>query len=398
MVAPPRGTMRFRMGRRALIWLVAAVSLVTAFLGGFELHSRAVSRMEGPGTAQAATVRDEVVAALRQSYYRPLTPAALHAGDVHDVIRALHDPYTRYLSPHAYQLVVTSEESAFVGVGLALTRAPGGLLVTGALPGLPAARSGVRSGDMILQVGSRPLGRMRYGRAVDLLQGPAGGRVTLVIRRKGVPHPVRVTLVRRAVDLPIAVTRTIRYHGRRYTYVNLPGFVKGAGARVRQIAEQATHRHRAGLILDLRGNVGGLLDEAVSVADVFQPSGVVVAIHGLHQPSHVYEADNTAVGHLPVVVLVDSSTASAAEVVAGSLQQAHRAEVVGTRSFGKGTVQALHPLEGGGALKMTVAVFQLAGGERVNRRGITPDVHVRERPGSGRDDVLAAALRVLARL
>src|SRR5947209_5515901 len=385
------------MGRRVLIWLVAAVSLVIAFLGGFELHTRTVSKMEGSGTAQAATIRDQVVAALRQSYYRPLTPAALHAGDVRDVIRALHDPYTRYLSPHAYQLVVTSEQSSYVGVGLALAGARGGLLVTGVLPGLPAAESGIRSGDVIRQVGPRVLAHIRYGRAVDLLQGPAGKRVSLVIARRGTPHPVRVTLVRQAVDLPIAITRTIRFHHRRYTYVNLPGFVRGAGARIRQIAEEATHRHMAGLILDLRGNVGGLLDEAVAVADVFQPTGVVVAIHGLHQPSHVYEADNTAVGHLPVVVLVDGSTASAAEVVAGSLQQAQRAEVVGTRSFGKGTVQAVHPLEGGGALKLTVAVFQLAGGEAVNRRGITPDVHVRETSGSGRDDVLAAALRVLAR-
>jgi carboxyl-terminal processing protease len=250
---------------------------------------------------------------------------------------------------------------------------------------------------VIRQVDGRRLGHLRYGRAVELLQGPAGRRVALVIRRKGSPRPVHVTLVRKAVDLPIAFSRAIPFRGRRYEYVNLPGFVHGAGARVRQIAEQATRTHRAGLILDLRGNVGGLLDEAVSVADVFQPSGVVVAIHGLHEPSHVYEADNTAVGDLPVVVLVDRTTASAAEVVAGSLQQARRAVVVGTRSFGKGTVQAVHPLAGGGALKLTVAVFQLAGGEPVNRRGILPDVHVRDDPGSAPDDVLAAALRVLAR-
>src|SRR3954470_6858375 len=106
MGARPGGRIHIRMGRRALIWLVAAVSLVIAFLGGFELHTRTVSRMEGPGTAQAATVRDEVVAAPRRSCSRPLSPAALHAGHVRDVIRALHGPYTRYLSPHAYQLVV----------------------------------------------------------------------------------------------------------------------------------------------------------------------------------------------------------------------------------------------------------------------------------------------------
>lgn len=384
------------MGRRALIWLVAAVSLVVAFLGGFELHSRAVSQVDGAGTAQAATIRDEVVAELRQAYYRPLTAAALRADNVRGVIRALHDPYTRYLSPHAYQLVVTSEQSSYVGVGLALTKTRGGLLVTGVLPGLPAANSGIRAGDVIRQVGRRVLARLPYARAVGLLQGPAGGGVTLLIARRGVPQPVRVSLVRRAVDLPVAVTRKVRYHGRSYQYVNLPGFVHGAGARVRQIAELASRRHRAGLILDLRGNVGGLLDEAVDVADVFQPTGVVVAIHGLHQPSHVYSADNTAVGHLPVVVLVDRSTASAAEVVAGSLQRAHRALVVGTRSFGKGTVQAVRPLQGGGALKLTVAVFSLAGGEQVNRRGIRPDVPAADLASTRLDEALEAALRVLA--
>src|SRR3954454_20413771 len=177
MAARARGRIPFRMGRRALIWFVAAVSLVIAFLGGFELHTRTVSRMEGPGTAQAATVRDEVVAALRQSYYRPLSPAALHAGDVRDVIRALHDPYTRYLSPHAYQLVVTSEQSSFVGVGLAFTHAPRGLVVTATLPGLPAAAAGLRPGDVITQIGLEPLAPLSYGNDLRLLRGPAGSRV-----------------------------------------------------------------------------------------------------------------------------------------------------------------------------------------------------------------------------
>ena len=163
------------------------------------------------------------------------------------------------------------------------------------------------------------------------------------------------------------------------------------------MAQRASSDHRAGLILDLRGNMGGLLDEAVDVADVFQGSGVVVATHGLHEPRHVYSADDRAVAHLPVAVLVDGSTASAAEVVAGALQRAHRAVVVGTRSFGKGTVQAVQPLQGGGALKLTVAVFSLAGGERVNRRGIIPDVRVVNRPSTRVDEVLRRALGVLAR-
>ncbi len=127
------------MGRRGLIWLVAVVSLLIAFFGSFELHSRGVSTVGGDGTAQAATVRDQVVRALQQSYYLPINKAVLRAHGLHGVLRALHDPYTQYLSPHAYQLVVTEEQSRFVGVGMAFTHTPGGLVVSATLPGLPAA-------------------------------------------------------------------------------------------------------------------------------------------------------------------------------------------------------------------------------------------------------------------
>jgi carboxyl-terminal processing protease len=379
------------MGRRGLIWLLAFVSLLVAFFGGFELRSRPV---EGPGAAQAATIRQQVLQALQQSYYLPLSPAALHAHGVRGVLNALHDPYTRYLSPHAYQLVVTEEESRYVGVGLAVERGLGALRVTATLPGLPAASAGIRAGDTITQIGSVSLRKVRYARAADMLQGPVGSHVTLIVHDRGAARSV--TLQRAVVDLPGVYRRNIRYQGRVYTYLRLPGIVRGVGDRVRALAEQASSKHRAGLILDLRGDGGGLLDEAVNVADVFQDSGVVVAIHGLHEPTHIYSADDQAIDNLPLVVLVDGTTASAAEVVAGSLQRAHRAIVVGTRSFGKGTVQALRPLTGGGALKLTVATFSLAGGERVNRRGIRPNVRAVDRPGTRADEVLRAALRVLA--
>jgi carboxyl-terminal processing protease len=384
------------MGRRGLIWLVAVVSLLIAFFGSFELHSRGVSTVGGgDGTAQAATVRDQVVRALQQSYYLPINKAVLRAHGLHGVLRALHDPYTQYLSPHAYQLVVTEEQSRFVGVGMAFTHVPGGLAVTATLPGLPAAAAGLRPGDLITQIGLESLAPLSYDRDVRLLRGPVGSRVSLVVRRQHQP-PRTLTLERTAVDLPNVFSRSIRYHGREYSYLRLPGFVAGVAERIREVAERASSDHRAGLILDLRGNMGGLLDEAVNVADVFQGSGVVVALHGLHEPRHVYSADDKAVADLPVAVLVDSSTASAAEVVAGALQRAHRAVVVGTRSFGKGTVQAVQPLQGGGALKLTVAVFSLAGGERVNRRGIIPDVRVVNRPFTRVDEVLRRALGVLA--
>ena len=384
------------MGRRTLIWLVAAVALLVAFFGGFELHSRTVSHVGLAPDAQAATIRDEVVTALQNSYYRPLAPNVLHARTVHGVLRALGDPYTQYLAPAAYRRLIANEHSSFSGVGLALTHAHGGLLVTITLPGMPASNGGIRAGDLIVAVGGRRLSDLGYQSAVDLLHGAPGSTVTVTVRRPGRGRPLELTLVRRAVRLPIVFDRTVRFHGRRYEYLRLPGFVTGAGDSVRRIAQHALRAHRAGLVLDLRGNVGGLLDEAVQVTRVFQDKGVVVTMQGLHEPMQIYTADDVAVSRLPMVVLVDGSTASAAEVVAGSLQRAGRAIVVGVRSFGKGTVQAVQPLERGGALKLTVAVFRLAGGTRVNQRGVMPDVSAFDRPATQVDDALMAALRALA--
>jgi carboxyl-terminal processing protease len=384
------------MGQRTQIWLAGAVGLVIAFFGGFELHSRSVSGVgDRTPEAQAATIRDEVLAALQQSYYRPLSVEALHARTVRGILRALDDPYTEYLPPSAYEDLLAREENTFTGVGLALSYAPRGLAVVAAIPGLPGSRAGIRAGDVITHIDGRPIAGLRYLRAAELLKGRAGSTVKLRLARPGRRAAV-VSVVRRRLSLPVVLNRTLRAGRNAYQYLRLPQFSTGSGEAVRELAERASRAERSGLILDLRGNVGGLLDEAVDVVRVFQGGGVVVSTHGLHEPTQVYSAGENSIRSLPLVVLVDGSTASAAEVVAGSLQRAGRATVVGVRSFGKGTVQAVRPLADGSALKLTVAVFRLAGGEPVNRRGVRPDVPAFDRPRTSTDEALVAALQVLA--
>src|SRR5205823_5807784 len=192
-----------------------------------------------------------------------------------------------------------NEQSSFSGVGLALTHARDGLLVTITLPGMPASNGGIRAGDLIVAVDDRRLSDLSYQSAVDLLHGAPGSTVTVTARRPGRSHPLKLTLVRRAVRLPIVFHRVVRYHRHEYEYLRLPGFVTGAGDSVRRIAQRALRSHRAGLVLDLRGNVGGLLDEAVQVTRVFQDNGVGVAMQGLHAPMQIYTADAVAVSRLP---------------------------------------------------------------------------------------------------
>lgn len=383
------------MGRRTQIWLVAAFALVVAFFGGFELHSRqAPTAAVLPPERPATTLRDEVLATLRESYYRPLPIETLQARSVRGVLGALGDPYTEYLPPSAYQELIAHEQNNFTGVGLALSAAPGGLAVVAALPGLPGSQAGIRAGDVITHIDDRPISGLRYRRAAKLLRGRPESAVKLRLTRPG-EQVLDVTVVRRRLSLPVVLKRTLRRAGKVYQYLRLPQFVNGSSDAVRSVSQRAAHDGRAGLILDLRGNAGGLLDEAVEVVRVFQRGGVVVSTHGLHEPTQVYSADGEPIRGLPVVVLVDGSTASAAEVVAGALQRAHRAVVVGVRSFGKGTVQAVRPLPGGSALKLTVAVFRLAGGKVVNRRGVHPDVAALDLPETSADEAIRAALQVL---
>jgi carboxyl-terminal processing protease len=384
------------MGRRTQIWLVAAFALVVAFFGGFELHSRQVAKVATPtpDTRPKVTLRDEVVAALQESYYRPLSVAAVRASTVRDVLRALEDPYTEYLPPFAYQDLVAREQNSFTGVGLALSSAPNGLAVVAALPGLPGSRAGIRAGDVITHINDRPISGLRYRNAAALLRGRPESAVKLRLRRPG-QEAMDVTLVRRRLTLPVVLKRTVRTAGNVYQYARLPQFVKGSGGAVRKLAERTARMKRGGLILDLRGSVGGLLDEAVEVVRVFQGRGVVVTTHGVNEPTQVYSAVGNPVRGLRVVVLVDGSTASAAEVVAGALQRAGRATVVGVRSFGKGTVQAVRPLADGSALKLTVAVFRLAGGVPVNGRGVSPEVRAFDLPSTPVDEAMRTALQVL---
>jgi carboxyl-terminal processing protease len=267
--------------------------------------------------------------------------------------------------------------------------------------GSPAAKAGLVSGDMIVAVGSTPLAGRPVGFSAGLIKGRAGTKVTLTVQRG--KHR-RVVIVRRAnLVVPVAASRILTYHGVKVGYVELTSFTAGSGAEVRQQVQQVLHRGARGLILDLRENGGGLLEEAVNVASIFIPNGTIVSTDGRAQPRQVYMAKGDAIAtSQPMVVLVDSGTASSAEIVTAALQQRGRAKVVGTHTYGKGVFQEIDPLPNGGALDFTVGEFftpdgeNLGGGGVKRGPGIKPDIYAYTKPTAKTDTALTVAERTVA--
>jgi carboxyl-terminal processing protease len=370
---------------------VAAVALIASFAVGFELQTQSLTEPKPP--PRPTSLRTQVLDDLEAYYYRALPRGVYHAGSVDAMLRRLGDPYTRYLPPAAYRQLRSAESGTYRGVGLALHRAQQGLLVTASIPGLPGRAAGIRPGDVITTIDGTSLASLSYQRALDLIGGRVGAQLHLKIMRTGQLDPMSLTLVGRPIKLPSVITRVVRAGGMRVCVIRLVSFPATAAARVREAAARARRSHEA-VILDLRGNPGGLLSQAVAVVRVFAGKGVVVSTRGRHEPPRDFVADGTDVGPLRMAVLINGGTASAAEAVAGALHADAGALLVGRRTYGKGTVQAVEPLANGGALKLTVAGFRLPGGIVVEGRGITPDVPVPPQAGPT-DRVLVAALHAL---
>jgi carboxyl-terminal processing protease len=219
--------------------------------------------------------------------------------------------------------------------------------------------------------------------------------VHLVVTRGG--RTLRMRIVRATIHAPAVRARLISFAGRRWGDIRLSAFSVGTAVLLRRELELLQRQHAAGFVLDLRQNPGGLLTQAVNVSSLFIDRGVVVTLQGAHQPEQVLRAIPGTATKLPLVVLVDRYTASAAEIVAAALRDHHRATVVGERTFGKALVQAVDPLDNGAALELSIAHYSTPSGEDLTGVGLAPQIRAHDDPRTPQDEGLAAALRVLAR-
>jgi carboxyl-terminal processing protease len=394
------------MSLRGLLLAAAAVLAALAiFLGGVVVggHPEAtgLTRLADPlrGILLGDSGQDlpgQVLEALRDDYYEPLDEAVLEQASVEGIIAALGDPYTEYLDPEELEALRQSYDGAYSGVGLSAERRDGEIVVVQVDPDGPAGEAGIRAGDRIVAVDGTPTAGLDLGRVVTRIRGPEGTEVRLAV--EGRDGRRELTLTRRRITLPPVASRVERAGGASIGYLRLARFTRGAGTAMRRAVEGLRERGVTGLVLDLRGDPGGLVTEAVDVAGVFLPDGTpVVVTEGRSSPRRTYRTDGRpASDELPLVVLVDRGSASSSEIVAGALRDAGRGRLVGERTFGKALVQSTRLLRDGGALKLTTAHYLTPTGFDLARRGLPPSVRAVDDPATARDEALRRAVALAA--
>jgi carboxyl-terminal processing protease len=361
-----------------------------------------------PGFARDAFVSDsdgrlyeQAVDTLERDYFRPVDRKKLLNTSLSAAVESLQDQFSHYFSPSEYTNFQLDTEGQFEGVGMTVSAVKQGLRVEQVYEGSPAAEGGLEKGDLIVSANGRSLAGKTSEQSTGLIKGPAGSTVTLGVRSDGRTREIK--LRRAKVDIPIVRSEIRRADGEKIAWVRLAGFTSGSGEDVKKAVDKELKAGAEGVVLDLRHNGGGLLNEAVTVASVFIPDGKIVSTKGRARPERVYNATGGAIPRaVPVAVLVDGASASASEIVTGALQDRKRATVVGTRTYGKGVFQEIEQLEGGGALDITVGEYflpsgrNLGGGGVRKGAGVTPDVKAADDPKTPQDEALRTALKTVA--
>lgn len=350
---------------------------------------------------ESAGLTAEASELIEDNYYRQVEGANLIDSSLQGMVRGLRrrysDRFSDYFSPRMLARFNEEIEGRFSGVGLSVSAVKGGLRVVTVFKRSPAERAGIEVGDTIVSVEGRSIAGLDSDAATALIKGPEGTEVTVGVRdgRDGKTRQERI--VRAQISVPVVSRKLKLVNGKKVGYIRLAAFSEGAHDALRRAVRKLQGEGAQSLVLDLRGNGGGLLEEAVLTASVFLPEGeTVVSTDSRTQGHAVYEAKGGNLPALPIAVLIDRNTASAAEILAAALADDADAKVVGTRSYGKGVFQQEIDLSNGGALKLTVGEYFTPDGTNLAGKGIQPDVPARDLPGTPRDEGLERALGVVA--
>jgi carboxyl-terminal processing protease len=341
-------------------------------------------------------VRAELIDMIEKNFYKRVSEKSLQDASLKAIVRSLNDRYSHYLSPKEARAFQESVSGKFDGVGMSVEQDKRGLKVLNVFEESPAREAGIHKGDLIVAVNGRSIAGVSSELATARIKGPPGTDVRLSVMSPKANSSRTVKVTRRRIEVPVTEGRMVERDRTKLGYVRLMSFSEGAHGLLSQEIRPLLKQGVRGFVLDLRGNGGGLLTEAVLVSSIFIEDGKIVSVRGLHRPNRTENAEGKAlVPTLPVVVLVDGGSASASEIVTGALHDRGRATVVGTHTFGKGLVQEVESLSNGGVLDLTVANYYLPGGKTISKGGLKPQVQTRDNPRTRRDEALPKALDTL---
>jgi carboxyl-terminal processing protease len=363
---------------------------VMAGLGGVIGGVLLATQVAGPLLAQervrATSVYDQldlfgdVFERIRNQYVEEPDTAKLIEAAINGMLMSL-DPHSGYMPPDDFDDMRTQTRGSFGGLGIEVTQEDGFIKVVTPMDGTPADKAGVEPGDIITHVDGESLMGLNLAQAVDMMRGPVGSEIIITVVRSGVAEPFDLSIIRDTIRLQAVRVRT---EGDivilRVTTFNEQTFPNLRDGLNEAIAELGGQENLGGVVLDLRNNPGGLLTQAIQVSDAFLDQGEIVSTRGREEGAG--ERFNSQPGDLingkPLVVLINSGSASASEIVAGALQDHRRAIVVGTRSFGKGSVQTVMPLRGDGAIRLTTSLYYTPSGRSIQALGVSPDILVEQ--------------------
>jgi carboxyl-terminal processing protease len=372
--------------RRATLTLALAAATAASFLFGLSLTGSGANGEDAAAASEIAEVRDRLV----RRYYKPVPQRLLRLKKIEQIIAGLGDPYTEYLEPFAYSELQRRTAASYSGIGATVLPQRGGFIVS-AVPAGPARDSGLLAGDTIIAIGGVETRRLSFEAALGRILGRPGSVVRLGILRGD--RVLDVDVRRDEIRTSAVTSLVLAAEGRRAGYIALHSFAAGTAQLLHEELGELEAAGATRLVLDLRDNPGGLLDQAVAVSSLFLARGPVVSIQAAHErPQVLFAVARSRTSRLPLVVLVNRFTASAAEVVAAALHDNRRALLVGESTFGKALVQSIEPLGNGAALKLTTARYLTPAGADISERGLQPDVWAVDDTSTDVDEALTVAL------
>ncbi len=359
--------------KRTRLWLpVIAFAFVLTLGPGF--YSSPMAGDEK--TYQSLKLFSEVLEEIEANYVDPVDSEKLIQSAIKGMVSSL-DPHSTFMPPEAFDELQDDTKGEFGGIGIVITMKDGILVVISPIEGTPAYQAGIMAGDVIVKIDGESTRDMELWESVKMMRGPRGETVTLTVVRDGIAEPLEFVLKRDLIPMESVRSTTLKPG---YGYVWITNFRANTAEDVQKALDrlEAGDVPLKGLVVDLRNNPGGLLNQANEVSDLFLDQGIIVSIKGrLEQHTEVFEAHpNPKPRNYPMVVLINGGSASASEIVAGALQDHRRALILGTTSFGKGSVQTVKPLKDGFGLKYTIARYYTPSGRSIQAEGIKPDIEV----------------------